>query len=118
MPDRLSRIAPGQSVGQTAKQSLMIASGELEILGYRGLYQLGQPAQRQSLLHTLNTEFDVTIPLADRGVFYPIVDLDQRLPVALPEADVVAFVLGYGLARGGIDAARRLTYRPDMLPLP
>lgn len=119
------RIAPSQSVAAKAKQSLMVAAGELRILTYREPYQLSDVKQRDSLLHTLNTEFDETIPLpGDGGVFYLIVIEDpaapgkkpRRRPVLLPENDVQAWVVGYAVAKVGIELARRVSYRAEMLP--
>jgi len=119
------RIAPSQSPAAKAKQSLMVAAGELRILTYREPYQLSDRAQRDSLLHTLNTEFDETIPLpADGGVFYLIVVEDpakaggkpKRRPVIVPENDVQAWVVGYAVAKVGIEQARRVSYRAEMLP--
>jgi|ERR1051325_9042270 hypothetical protein len=113
------RIATGQSFTATAKQALMIGAGELGLFAYREPYQLGDEDQRASLLHTLNTEFDTSIPLPSKGtrsVYYLIVLLDERQPVIIPESEVVAFVFGYVLGKAGIDAARRVSYRPDMLP--
>lgn len=128
MADRLFRIAPGQSGGHMARQALMIAAKELRVITYREPYQMADPDQRDCLLHTLNTEFDQTIPLPpveyDRSgeprssVFYLIVDLKTRIPILLPEGDVVPFVLALVFARQGIDAARRVTYRAEMLPAP
>lgn len=131
MTDVLFRIAADQSGGTIAKQALMVASNELGVLTYRQPYQLADAAQRDCLLHTLNTEFDTTIPLppikydnvgkarkARSAIFYLIVDLELKQPVLLPENDVVPFVLGLVLARCGIEAARRVTYRAEMLPVP
>lgn len=121
----LFRIAPDQSIAAKSKQALMIAASELKILIYREPYQLGDVDQRNSLLHTLNTEFDETIPLpAGRGVFYLIVVEDpaeqgekpKRRPVLIPENDVQAFVVGYAIAKVGIERARRVSYCAEMLP--
>jgi hypothetical protein len=112
------RIAEKQAAAAKAKQALMIGSTELRVFTYREPYQLGDTAQRNSLLRTLNDEFDTTIPLppADKpGVFYLVV-LDGT-PVLVPENDALAFTLGVVLAKEGVEVARRVSYRAEMLPV-
>lgn len=118
MPDLPFRIAPGQADWAMRTQSLMVAANELRVFTYREPYYLGNPDQRASLEYTLLTEFGATFPLPDdtRGVFYLIV-LDGS-PVLLPEEDANAFAFGVVLARQGLQAARRVSYRPEMLPDP
>lgn len=121
MTERPFRIAAGQSGGTVARQALMIAANELGVLGYRQPYQLGDSTQRTHLLHTLNTEFNTTIPLPPkdtRAVFYLVVDLELRKPILVPESDVVPFVFGYVLRAAGLAAAQRVSYRAEMLPVP
>lgn len=50
------------------------------------------------------------------AVFHLVV-LDGQ-PILLPEDDALAFTFGVVLARRGLDAARRVSYRPEMLPAP
>lgn len=121
MPAYPFRISPDQSVSAKAKQALMTGAKELQLFTYRQRYQLGNAAQRASLLHTLNTEFDVTVPLpavpaGGRAVFYLIVA--DGVPVLLAEDEVLPAVVLYALAKGGLDAARRVSYRPETLPAP
>jgi hypothetical protein len=48
------------------------------------------------------------------GVFF-LIDLDG-VPLTLPEDDALPFILGVVLAKRGLEAARRVSYRPEMLP--
>jgi hypothetical protein len=122
------RIRPDQSVAAKAKQTLMILSNELRLAVYRQPFQIGDVPQREALLHLLNTEFGTTIPLPKKGraVVYLVACEDnsgaqpRRVPFLVHEDEVLPFVVGYAFAhpRGGFDAARRVSYRADMLPLP
>lgn len=118
------RMLPKQATGAKAKQSLMIASSELGAITYREGYQLGDPDQRESLLHTLRHEFNTTIPMptfdpADEDpylVSYLVVV--NGVPVLVPEEEAQAFALATVLCLAGVEAARRVSYRADMLPAP
>jgi hypothetical protein len=116
------RLLPAQATGAKAKQALMIASGELDVFTYREGYQLADLDQRAALERTLRDEFDTSIPL-------PTVDPDDEdaymvsylvvvngLPVLVPEEEAQPFALALVLALAGVKAARRVSYRPDMLP--
>lgn len=125
------RLLPKQATGSKAKQALMIASGELDAFTYREGYQLNDSTQRAALERTLRSEFNVTIPLPDiemikkKGTNPPVWEprsmvsyliIIQGLPVLVPEEDVLPFVLATVLSQAGPDAARRVSYRADMLP--
>jgi hypothetical protein len=119
LPTPYARLLPAQATGAKAKQAAMIASGELRVLTYREGYQLADPAQRASLEYTLREEFGTAIPLPPvdpdgSAVSYLLVV--NGVPVLVPEDDVQPFVAGVVLALAGVDAARRVSYRPDMLP--
>jgi hypothetical protein len=49
------------------------------------------------------------------GVFHLVV-LDN-IPILVPEDDALGFTIGVVLARLGVEAARRVSYRPEMLPV-
>ncbi len=119
LPDTGFRIAAHQAMAAKAKQALMIADEELRLLLYRQPYQLANDMQRASLLNTLREEFDAEIPLVtlDRKTTGFLVVYDGT-PIIVYEADALPFVLGIALATGGIDMARRVSYRVDMLPAP
>jgi hypothetical protein len=114
----LFRIAANQSLPAKAKQALMIANQELGILIYREPVQIANADQRASVLHLVNTEFNCTIALPgrQRGMFYLVVF--DGVPSLIPESDVLPVVWAYALAKGGIEMARRVSYRPEMLPAP
>lgn len=118
MTKSVFRIRTNQAAAARAKQALMIASNELGIFTYYWPHQLADPAQRDSLLHMLAEQFSATLPLTDdpSGVFYLVV-LDDE-PILVPEADALAFTLGVVLGRRGIEEARRVSYRAEMLPAP
>ena len=110
------RIRADQSVAAKAMQALMILSNELRLAVYRQPYQLGDTAQREALLHTLNTEFDTTIDLPKKGRHVMYLVIVEGAPLLLHVDEVLPWVIGYAHAKGGIDAARRVSYRADMLP--
>lgn len=110
------RIRADQSAAAKAMQALMILSDELKLAVYRQPYQLGDPAQREALLHTLNTEFDTSIDLPKKGRHVVYLVIVAGVPMLLHTDEVLPFVTAYAFANGGIDAARRVSYRGDMLP--
>ena len=116
MKPRAFRIRPAQSVAAKAMQALMILSNELKLVVYRQPYQLGDTAQREALLHTLNTEFNTTIELPKKGRTVAFLVVVEGKPLLLHTDEVLPFAVGYALAKGGLDAARRVSYRADMLP--
>lgn len=125
------RIAVKQALAAKAKQVLMTGDLELGLFVYRQPYQLGNAEQRASLAATLEEEFHASIPLPEiemkwdatakahvpkKSTVYLVVVAGT--PVLVHENDALAFTLGLALAKGGIDMARRVSYRLDMLPLP
>lgn len=113
-----ARILSEQSTGSKAKQALMVASQELGVFTYREGYQLSDPDQRDALEHTLRHEFNTSIALPEVGDIYTVSYLVviNGAPVLVPEEDAVQFTLGAVLALAGVQAARRVSYRPGMLP--
>lgn len=109
------RIAAKQAPAAKAKQSAMIGSDELEVFTYYFPFQAADPKQRASVAAWLAQRGD-TIPMPDEttGVFF-LLELDG-VPIVLPENDALPFILGVVLAKRGLEAARRVTYRPEMLP--
>jgi hypothetical protein len=112
------RIAAKQAPAAKAKQALMIAANELGVFTFYFPCQLGDAEQRESLRTLLAEQFDSAIPMPEEttGVFHLVV-LDG-VPLLIPENDALAFTAGVVLARLGLDAARRVSYRPEMLPAP
>lgn len=117
MTDAPYRIAPKQAPAAKAKQALMIGSDELGAFTYICPYQIGDEQQRLAV-EGMFTNMGHTLALPDdaAGVFYLIV-MDS-VPIMVPETDAVAFTMGVVLARLGLDAARRVSYRSEMLPAP
>lgn len=109
------RIMPGQATPAMAKQALMILANELRMVTYREPYNLGDPAHVASLLHTLKTELNQTIPLPDEptGIFYLIVCKGQAALIA--QQDVAAVAWGIAFALGGMPAAQRISWRPEQV---
>jgi len=118
MTEPTFRIAERQAPAAKAKQALMIAANELRVFTFYSPYQLADPGQRESLRVQLAEQFGATIPMPQEtaGVFHLVV-LDG-VPLLIPENDALAFTFGVVLARRGLDAARRVSYRPEMLPAP
>lgn len=115
------RIAGDQPIAAMAKNALMIASQELRLVAYRQPYHLGHAEQRAALLHTLDVELDRVanlppIQLCAKYVIYLVVAGGE--PVLIPEAEVLPWVSGYALAKGGRRAADRVSYRLEMLTWP
>lgn len=118
-PAPYTRMLPAQATGAKAKQAAMIAANELRLLTYREGYQLADPAQRASLEYTLREEFDTAIALpevAPDGSAVSYLLVVNGVPVLVPEDDMQPFIAGVVLALGGVGPARRVSYRPDMLP--
>jgi hypothetical protein len=128
---RSFRIASSQSPLTRSIQALMIASGELRALVYRGPYQLAQTRQREALLHVLNTEYNTTIDLPKpqppkrkrqgatsefASLIAFLVVIDGRPELWYEDDDVPATVYGFVRGRLGIAAARRVTFRQGTLP--
>ncbi len=112
------RIALRQPVATKAKQSLMILAQELRLVTYWGVYHLGHVDQRESLLHTLHTEFSRGAGLPPREkcaklVVY-LVSADGE-PHLIPEDQVLPWVEAYAFAKGGRAMADRVSYLPYML---
>jgi hypothetical protein len=118
MTDSDFRIASKQAPAAKAKQALMIAANELGVFTFYSPYQLSDPDQRDALNVQLDEQFGAAIPMPKdtAGVFHLVV-LDG-VPLLIPENDALAFTFGVVLARLGLDAARRVSYRPEMLPAP
>jgi len=110
------RIAAKQAPAAKAKQALMIAANELGVFTFYFPCQLADAEQRDSLRALLAEQFGAKIPMPEEttGVFHLVV-LDD-VPLLIPENDALAFTFGVVLARLGLDAARRVSYRPEMLP--
>ncbi len=111
------RISPYQSNTTRAIQAVMIAATELELITALGPYQVGEPVQRESVLTWLRTRYNMTIPLTQtRGLVFPI--LVDGTPVVLTEDNALPALTMLALVKLGLDGARRLSHRPDMLPVP
>lgn len=111
------RIAAKQAPAAKAKQSAMIGSDELEVFTYYFPFQASDPKQCASVQAWLDQRgVDIAWPAETGGVFL-LLELDG-VPIVLPENDALPFILGVVLAKRGLDAARRVTYRPEMLPAP
>lgn len=112
------RIGLDQPIATKAKQALMIGFQELRLFAYRQPFHLGYSEQRESLLHTLHTEFNrgVTLPAEDTSkklVVYLVVFEGE--PLLLAEHEVLPWVFAIALAKGGRAMAERVSYRPEML---
>lgn len=118
MTDTEFRIAAKQAPAAKAKQTLMIAANELGVFTFYFPCQLSDPDQRASLQHMLADRYRASIPMPEgtTGVFH-LIELDG-LPMLIPENDALAFALGVVIARQGLAGARRVSYRPEMLPAP
>lgn len=118
MTEPTFRIAAYQAPAAKAKQAAMIAANELGIFTYFWPVQLADAEQRDSLRRLLAEQYGSEIPMpADTTGVFLFIELDG-VPALIPENDAPAFVLGVVLGKRGLDAARRVTYRPEMLPAP
>jgi hypothetical protein len=109
------RIAARQAPAAKAKQSAMIGSVELEVFTYYFPFQMADSNQRASVKAWLATRgAAIPMPAESTGVFF-LLELDD-VPILLAENDALPFILGVVLAKRGLEAARRVSYRPEMLP--